>query len=122
MDRRLKSKKIIDKLFLEGKSYFSYPVKLVYLPLKDKDGEYGMQYTVSVSKRIFKKAVDRNRVKRQMREAIRLNLPIGVDVESSSFLAMMFIYVGKEKLAYKTIENGVIKLSSKISRLVKGTI
>jgi ribonuclease P protein component len=118
----LKSKKIIDKLFLEGKSYFSYPIKLVYLPLRDKDGEYGMQYTVSVSKRIFKKAVDRNRVKRQIREAIRLNLSTVIEEESSSFLAMMFIYVGKEKLEYKTIENGVKKLSSKISRLVKGTI
>lgn len=122
MDRRLKSKKIIDKLFQEGKSYFSYPIKLVYLPLKDKDGEYGIQYTVSVSKRIFKKAVDRNRVKRQMREAIRLNLTDIIDAESSSFLAMMFIYVGKEKLEYGTIENGVKKLAPKISRLVQGNV
>lgn len=122
MDRRLKSKKIIDKLFLEGKSYFSFPIKLVYLPLKDKDGEYGMQYTVSVSKRIFKKSVDRNRVKRQLREAIRLNLPSVVDEEQTSFLAMMFIYVGKEKLEYGTIDNGVKKLSSKISRLMQGNV
>ena len=122
MDRRLKSKKIIDKLFQEGKSYFSYPIKLVYLPLKDKDGEYGMQYTVSVSKRIFKKAVDRNKVKRQMREAIRLNLTDVVEAESSSFLAMMFIYVGKEKLEYGTIEKGVKKLMPKISRLMQGNV
>ncbi|HLO53599.1 MAG TPA: ribonuclease P protein component [Saprospiraceae bacterium] len=122
MDRRLKSKKIIDKLFQEGKSYFSYPIKLVYLPLKDKDGEYGMQYTVSVSKRIFKKAVDRNRVKRQMREAIRLNLSAVKAVESSSFLAMMFIYVGKEKLEYGTIENGIKKLTPKLSRLMESNL
>jgi len=118
----LKSKKIIDKLFQEGKSYFSYPIKLVYLPLKDKDGDYGMQYTVSVSKRIFKKAVDRNKVKRQMREAIRLNLTDVVDAESTSFLAMMFIYVGKEKLEYGTIEKGVKKLTPKISRLMQGNV
>jgi len=118
LDRRLKSKKIIDKLFREGKSYFSYPIKLVYLPLKDKDGEYGTQYTVSVSKRIFKRAVDRNRVKRQMREAIRLHLTLLSDEEQTSFLAMMFIYVGKEKLEYQTIENGIKKLTPKIFRLI----
>ena len=107
MDKRLKSKKIIDKLFQEGKSYFSYPIKLVYLQLKDKDGAHGMQYTVSVSKRIFKKAVDRNRVKRQMREAIRLQLPKDTELNVESYLAMMFIYVGKEKLDYSVIENAL---------------
>ena len=120
MDRRLKSKKIIDKLFQEGKSYFSYPIKLVYLQLKDKDGAYGMQYTVSVSKRIFKKAVDRNRVKRQMREAIRLQLPKDTELNVESYFAMMFIYVGKEKLDYIVIENGVKKLVPKVIKLIQG--
>lgn len=122
MDKRLKSKKIIDKLFVEGKSYFSFPIKLVYIVLKDKDGSHGVQYSVSVSKRIFKKAVDRNRVKRQLREAIRLNCLIDSGTENGKYIAMMFIYVAKEKLEYGTIENGVKKLSSKISRLLDGTL
>ncbi len=118
LDKRLKSKKIIDKLFSEGKSYFSFPIKLVYIKLKDKDGSHGVQYSVSVSKRIFKKAVDRNRVKRQLRESIRLNMPIDFDKPLDCYLALMFIYVGKEKLEYKTIEAGIKKLTPKITKLV----
>jgi len=118
LDKRLKSKKIIDKLFAEGKSYFSFPIKLVYIHLKDKDGAFGVQYSVSVSKRIFKKAVDRNRVKRQLREAIRLNVPVDPDQQMQCYVGMMFIYVGKEKLEYKTIENGINRLSLKIAKLI----
>ena len=69
---RLCSKKTIEKLFAEGKSFLSFPLKVVVLEMPDS-GEYKAQAAFTVSKKIFKKAVKRNLVKRKMREAYRLN-------------------------------------------------
>jgi ribonuclease P protein component len=70
-------------------------------------------YGVSVSKRNFKLAVDRNRIKRQMREAIRLqknNIP----ENEEGVTVMMFIFAGREKLEYNVIKKSVEKLLKKI--------
>ena len=69
---RLKSQKLIEKLFLEGKSVSSFPLKLIYLKTQ-VSGAHVIKAGVSVSKRNFKKAVDRNRIKRLLRECYRLN-------------------------------------------------
>ena len=68
---KLKSKKVIDRLFLEGKSIVVYPLRLVYVSETFSD-ETHIKVAVSVSKKRHKKAVDRNRIKRLMREAYRL--------------------------------------------------
>ena len=113
MDHRLKSKITIDKIFTEGKSLFVYPIKLVYLALpKNQDADI-YKYGVSVSKRNFKLAVDRNRIKRQMREAIRLQYS-GMSGTEGQVNLMMFIFAGREKLDYDIIERAIKKLLKKI--------
>jgi len=113
LDHRLKSKITIDKIFAEGKSLFVYPIKLVYIHLPKYHDSDTYLYGVSVSKRNFKLAVDRNRIKRQLREAIRLqknNIP---DTEGG-VIAMMFIYAGREKLEFNLIKKSLEKLLKKI--------
>ena len=71
---KLKSKKLIEQLFTEGKSVTAYPLKLIYLKTEFEDDSI-LKTGVSVSKRLHKTAVDRNRIKRLLREAYRLNKP-----------------------------------------------
>lgn len=66
---KLKSRKQIDHLFATGKSFSNFPLRVVWAT---GAGDTGLQVGVTASTRYFKKAVDRNRVKRLMREAIRL--------------------------------------------------
>lgn len=107
-NERLYSKKVIDKLFAEGKSVFVYPLKIVYLetqlPLKHK-----VQAAFTVGKRNFKKAVQRNLIKRRMREAYRLNKHKLYEVTGEMHLAVFFIYTGKTISEYKQIETAIIK-------------
>ncbi|MGN0222266.1 MAG: ribonuclease P protein component [Prevotella sp.] len=71
----LVSKKLMEMLFSGGaaKSMVAYPVRMVYMMVDNPDAEPSVQVMVSVSKRYFKHAVKRNRVKRQLREAYRTN-------------------------------------------------
>lgn len=98
---KLKGQKLIEKLFSEGKSVAVYPLRMVYLkthfddPVKIKAG-------VSVSKRNFKKAVDRNRIKRLMREAYRLNKSKHFNNIPDQY-AFMILYIGKTKTDFTTV-------------------
>lgn len=68
----IRKKKQIDLLFNEGSIYFIHPFKVIYLPLKPETASPA-QILISISKRSFKHAADRNRIKRQIREVYRLN-------------------------------------------------
>ncbi len=107
-NERLCSKKIIDKLFAEGKSVFVYPVKIVYLetpfPLKNQ-----VQAAFTVGKRNFKRAVQRNLIKRRMREAYRLNKHNLYNEIGEKQMAVFFIYTGKTISEYKQIETAIKK-------------
>ncbi len=70
---RLKSRKVIELLFKDGKSFGAYPLRLVFLKNEEPRSNAPVQFTVSVPKRSFKSAVARNRIKRKVREAWRLN-------------------------------------------------
>lgn len=117
-DERLCSKKVIDKLFLEGKSVFVYPVKIVYLETK-LNTKYNVQAGFTVGKRNFKRAVQRNLIKRRMREAYRLNKQKFYAELGEKQVAVFFIFTGKEILEYKQIEaavkKGIKKLVAEIS-------
>tara|TARA_B100000795_G_scaffold269897_1_gene261000 strand:- start:9147 stop:9386 length:240 start_codon:yes stop_codon:yes gene_type:complete len=68
---RLKSKKLIGRLYTEGSSVKAFPLRMVYLQT-EHTSDFPAQVGVSVAKRTFKKAPDRNRLKRLMRETYRL--------------------------------------------------
>ncbi len=104
---RLKSKEAFEKLFREGKSLKHYPVRLVYTEWSS-DSPTGFQVGFSVPKRRFKNAVDRNRLKRQMREAYRLAQP-NILTKPKQPWALLFIYLPAEKLDYNTIESAIQK-------------
>src|SRR5690606_7555995 len=97
---RLKSKKSIKELFSKGSSFFLYTFKVLYLPASN-DSETN-QALIAVSTRSFKKAVHRNKTKRRIREAYRLNKH---SLASDPPLHIGLVYVGKEILPYQVIES-----------------
>lgn len=98
---KLKSKIIIDRLFAEGQSVKKYPLRLVYLPL-ERPGEEFSKVAVSVPKRSFKRAVDRIKIKRLMREAYRKNKYLVTNNLAGKY-ALMFIYTGREIWSYSEL-------------------
>lgn len=100
-NEKLKNKTVIDKLFSEGKSVSKYPLRLVYIQ-NDITRTPQIQMGVSVSKKYFKKAVDRNYFKRVLRETYRLNKSILIDNSDKNY-SFMFFYQTKERLSYQEI-------------------
>jgi ribonuclease P protein component len=110
----LRSKKEIQELFDHGSSFFLYPFKIHYTPL---DNSENTRVLFSVSKRNFKKAPDRNLLRRRMREAYRLNKNILVSNLKEPFsLSIALVYISKSKLPFSEIEN---KLKQVFVRLTK---
>ena len=109
-NEKLKSTKIIDSLFSEGKSVSKFPLRLVYVPLSDSDEQ--LKFGVSVSKKHFKKAVDRNYFKRVLRDCYRLNKKLIHDNLDQTY-AIMFFYQTKERLTYQEINEKTIQLFEK---------
>ena len=101
---KLKSKKEIELLFAEGKSIAKYPVRLVF-KMASFEEDVAFKVGTSVSKRYFKKAVDRNRIKRLMRESYRKNKYIVANTTHQ--FTFMFLYTGKEMPEYDLIESKI---------------
>lgn len=128
---RLKSRKEIGRLFgRSGKSVNSYPLRLVYAEAEEQRSNFPFQAAFVVPKRRFKKAVDRNLIKRRVREAYRLQKQIlarpqvlaqkPVEGQSGAVIreqqyALMFIYTGKEAMPYKYIERKMKKILQQLS-------
>ena len=94
---KLKSRKQIELLFAKGKSISAFPVKVFYLPV-DHTPVHPAQVGVGVSARNFKKAVDRNTIKRRMREAYRLHkLPLHEHlVAQQKSVAVFILWIDKQ--------------------------
>lgn len=101
-EERLRSKKLITELFSKGSSFNLYPLRFVYLKHPQPEAT-APQILVSVSKKYFKKAVDRNRLKRQMREAYRLNKAKLNLNDTFTLRVLGIIYIGKEKSSFDLI-------------------
>jgi ribonuclease P protein component len=115
----LKSRKQIEQLFAGGPSFFTHPLK-VYWHLNAIEGAElpAIKVGVSASKRNFKKAADRNRVKRLIRETYRLNKDrLQQSPEKNSFsLEIFFIYVDKTLPTFDVLE---VKMKACLTRLKK---
>ena len=108
---KLKSNKLIDELFSTGKSISAYPLRLVFLETTFSES-VKIKTGVSVPKRNFKKAVDRIRIKRVMREAYRLNKSELFNNITTQY-AFMILYIGKEKTTYPKLESAMKQLFKK---------
>ncbi|MFT3949951.1 MAG: ribonuclease P protein component [Agriterribacter sp.] len=117
---RLKSRKSIDRLFNAGESFFIYPFKVHYL-ISTGDGNnkvQSLQAGVTVSTRNFKKAVDRNRIKRITREAYRLQKDPLLQklVDTKKNINIFFVYVSKEISSFEQMHE---KLRVILERLIQ---
>ncbi len=104
---RLKSRKVISRMFGAGQSFGQYPLRLVWMPQEAPPGAFPVQVAFSVPKKKFKSAVQRNRIRRRMREAWRLNkhrLYLALQDDKVSSYAFMIIYIANEALTYREIE------------------
>ena len=108
-EERLCSKTKIQELFQRGNSFSVFPFRLVYIKV-DSEQEFPAQITFSVPKKKFKSAVDRNHLKRLMREAYRINKSILYDnlTKESVKIAVLVIYLPRHKEEYKEIEDKII--------------
>ncbi len=117
-EEKLKSRKTIEQLFKEGKSFSNFPFRVIW-QFTEVSGD-PLQTGFAVSSKHFKKAVDRNRIKRLMREAYRLQKNDLQDhlKQQQKQLAVFIIYVGNEIPEYKFIFD---KTTHMLNRLIKIT-
>lgn len=116
-DERLCSRSTIQELFTKGKSFVKYPFRISYMLIESDEPVAPVQVLISVSKKRFKRANKRNRVKRLVREAYRLNksdLHLQLN-EMNQQIAVAFIYLPSELLDYNSVEKGVRKALKKLS-------
>ena len=106
-EEHLCSKRLISLLFSKGSSFNLYPLRFIYLSPQDLPPGH-TQVLVSVSKRYFKRATDRNRLKRQMREAYRLNKHLLQSYPEQAPRLLGILYIGKEKKSFQSIQKKLI--------------
>lgn len=110
-EEKLKSKKLIEQLFAEGNYVKSFPLRLIYLPI-NHGAEFPLKVGFSVPKRNVKLAVNRNRIKRLMREVYRKNKYSFAENLNEPYI-FMFIYMAKEEINYVDLELSLKKIALK---------
>lgn len=121
---RLKSRKQIDALFQVGKSYHAFPVRMAWQLFAATEAQpAGLLAGVSAPKRHFKHAVDRNRIKRQLREAYRLQKPELLELMAARNLSghVFFLYTGKELPNFADVDIAMGKCLQQLRRKVHET-
>ncbi len=105
---KLKSKKTIEALFAEGKNLREFPIKLIYLKTPFEDGAH-FKVGVVAPKKKFKKAVDRNLIKRLLRESYRLNKSLIFNNIEGNY-AFLFLYLGHKAPSFDEVHSAMKKL------------
>lgn len=117
-EERICSKKLINELFTgNGRSMTAFPLRVVFMKRTIVDDQPRAAMLVSVPRRYFKHAVDRNRVKRQVREAFRRNKSIITQnlTDDHEAVAMAFVWLTDEKFPSSEVENRMVRLLTRIS-------
>ena len=107
---RLSRQTDIQELFNSSSSFYIHPFKVLMSP-----GDGGVKVLISVPKKLFPRAVDRNRIKRQIREAYRKNRIDDSEAKEFNF-NIAYIYLAKEPLEFKVIENKLIQCNDRLMR------
>jgi len=118
---KLKSTKAIQQLFETRQSIHVFPLRLIWQQFETPLSNSPAQFAVTVPKRAFPKAVDRNRIKRIIREVYRLNKIAFYDVlnkEDGQF-GLMFLYSGKREPTFKEIEKSLKKLIKVLPKKIR---
>lgn len=114
---RLCSRLLMDRLFQgDNRSVSAYPIRAVFLPV-ERSEQQGVSVLISVPKKRFHDAVDRNRVKRQLREAYRKHKHVLIEQmsEREQGLLIAFVYVSPQIESTDYIEKRMTRLLGKIS-------
>lgn len=109
-EERLSWKRYIDLLFEKGQSFVAFPLRVIYLSV-EQEMPARSSILISVSKKKFKSAVKRNKIKRQVREAYRLQkneLILNLEAKEKNLL-VAFLYLDKEIHSHKTMEKAMQK-------------
>lgn len=109
-NERLKSRKLVDEVFTTGKSISVTPIRVFYITkAKALNAEPIVKAGITVSSKNFKKAVDRNRIKRLLRETYRRNkqLLINVSEQKKIDFSLFFLFTGKALPTYETTEKSM---------------
>lgn len=136
-EERLKSRKVIEQLFKRGASFAQYPLRIVWVEIEERKSDYPAQFALTVPKKKFKRAVHRNRIRRLVREAYRLNKHLvyeGIGYQkpetrdersetreqrtetreegsaTSNQIGLMIIYTAQEILPFEEIEQAMRKM------------
>lgn len=115
---RLTKSKPIELLFEKGEEVFIFPFKVVWQRIEKC--EFPAKSMFVVPKRRFKSAVDRNHIRRLMKESYRINKQVLYDTLKSkdTYIYLAFIYIGKEEITFKLMQKPMLKVFNKIDELV----
>ncbi len=119
-EEKLCSLKLMGDIFLSGNSFLCYPLRVVWKKLDSVSAQYPAQIAFSVPKRQFKRAVDRNRIKRLLRESYRLQKSGLYEFlnQNNTRIALSMVYIAKEELPYAKIYPAVTKVLGKLNLLL----
>lgn len=114
-NEKLCSEKQINKLFTSGNSFIAYPLRVVFISKNAfADKKNGIAVLTSISKKKFKRAVKRNRIKRLIKEAYRTNKNIFTQICSDHdiYINIAFIYLDNQINSYEIFEKAILKAAN----------